>query len=143
MEEDVRNFFEEFINEFSKKNERDTVQIDRFLTWAKNIMGIGKDPFYRERTALELHLIDYCKADDVLNLAEQGVPTKYEHLLTEFVHAYEQQKDGKSVYAFEEGDQKLIDSFLEIAKADIDHSYEYNSEDFINVVITALDRFGL
>ena len=89
-------------------------------------------------TELEQHLVDHYR--DTEDGFIDGIETKKDHFLSEFVDGYTRAPDA---YASTPEELALLNDFLRIANADIEGSYEYNSNDFINIVVKALDTFGL
>ena len=95
-----------------------------------------------EMTELENHVIDHFR-----NLSE---PFEYEdtpsdmHILGEFAEGYARKEGGKHVYDMgDPGDAELLDKFVKIVKADEEGSYNYNSDDFKNVIVKSIEKFGL
>lgn len=98
-----------------------------------------------KRTELEVHVFDHFKGSkdpefSVDNLKENS------HLLIEWFDGYQYKNDdGKYCYADpnDPSHEKLLNDFIHIVGSDIEGSYEYNANDFTNVILKAIETFGL
>lgn len=90
-------------------------------------------------TELELHLIQHYRDSEPIIYPDMPYHAEH-HVLEEFVDGYTNARDAYSDGSEEQ--EQLMDSFLKIAKADIDGGFEYTSGAF-EIVIKALNTFGL
>ena len=93
-----------------------------------------------ECTELENHLSDWYR--DNLPNEDWGLQPENEHCLTAFVDGYSDPDNREAYTGGEPENEKLMDEFLRIAKADIDGQWEYNIPEY-EIVLKALTTFGL